>query len=157
MGDFKKGVFIPENTYKLLDHKKIVYKSSYEQRFMNYLDKTPAVKQWGYELIKIKYFDEVQQKERLYFTDFIAKIENANGELKTYIIEIKPYAQTQFLREGKDIVLPPEPKRKTKKALQNYNYEVGMILNNNAKWKSAILFCKKQGWEFKVLTENELF
>ena len=71
------------------------------------------------------------------------KVRDKSGNIKTYLIEIKPSAQTK----------PPEiPKRKTRRYIQ----EVFTWGKNEAKWKAAIEYAKDRGWEFKILTEHEL-
>jgi hypothetical protein len=59
------------------------------------------------------------------------------------LIEIKPFRQTQE---------PKVQKRKTK----GYIYEVVEYAKNQAKWEAAEEWCLDRGYEFKVLTENEL-
>ena len=71
------------------------------------------------------------------------EVKDANGSKKCYLIEVKPKRFTKA---------PPTGKRKTKRYLQEIaNYAV-----NEAKWKSARSFCKKQGMEFRIVTEKEL-
>jgi len=59
------------------------------------------------------------------------------------VIEIKPKKQTK----------PPEKKKRVTK---QYIQEVVTWGVNEAKWKSAVEFCKDRGWTFKVLTEDDL-
>jgi hypothetical protein len=47
---------------------------------------------------------------------------------------------------------PKVQKRKTK----GYIYEVVEYAKNMAKWEAAKEWCLDRGYEFKVLTENEL-
>ena len=63
--------------------------------------------------------------------------------IKKMIIEIKPYKQC---------IEPKIKKRKTK----GYIYEVMEYAKNQAKWGAAKEWCLDRGYEFKVLTENEL-
>jgi hypothetical protein len=88
--------------------------------------------------------DELYQLDTLNSTlgDYI-KVKESNGLTKKYIIEIKPQKQT---------IEPKVPKRKTK----SYIYEVVEYAKNQAKWKAAEEWCLDRGYEFKVLTENEL-
>jgi hypothetical protein len=59
------------------------------------------------------------------------------------MIEIKPKKQT----------LPPQkPQRQTKK----YISEVYEYAKNQAKWEAAKEWCEDRGYEFKVITEQEL-
>jgi hypothetical protein len=59
------------------------------------------------------------------------------------MIEIKPKRQT---------TPPPKQQRQTKK----YLYEAYEYAKNQAKWEAAKEWCADRGYEFKVLTENEL-
>ena len=59
------------------------------------------------------------------------------------LLEVKPLAQTR------------EPKRK-KRITQQYITEVTTWGVNQAKWKAATEYCLDRGWEFKLITENEL-
>ena len=59
------------------------------------------------------------------------------------IIEVKHKKQT---------VTPKEPKRKTKKWVQ----EVKTFGINEAKWRYATEWCTNNGMEFKILTEDHL-
>lgn len=47
---------------------------------------------------------------------------------------------------------PKAGARKTQKLLQ----ETYTFVKNQAKWKAATEYAKDRGWEFKILTENEL-
>ena len=67
-----------------------------------------------------------------------------DGTIVTYVIEIKPYAQTQ----------EPKPKKRVTK---NYINEVCTWGVNSAKWKAAKLYCEHRDMEFTILTEKELF
>jgi Holliday junction resolvase-like predicted endonuclease len=64
------------------------------------------------------------------------------GLIKTVMIEVKPNAQTKM----------PVQKRKTKRFIQ----EAATYAINQEKWRAADLFCKEHGWQFQILTENEL-
>ncbi len=64
----------------------------------------------------------------------------------TYIIELKP----------KKYTIPPEQKSTKKKARKQYITEVLNYVKNQAKWKAASEFSKKQGAIFQVWTEDTL-
>jgi hypothetical protein len=138
------GKYKPQNPQKYIgDHNNIIYRSSWECKFMAYLDTAPHVVAWGSEEVVIPYKSPVDGKFHRYFTDFIVKSRTKDGKLKTMLIEIKPKKQT----------LPPEPqKRKTKQ----YINEVVTWGVNCAKWQAANEYCLDKGWEFKILTEQEL-
>jgi predicted TIM-barrel fold metal-dependent hydrolase len=109
---------------------------------MKYLDDHPNVIWWGSEELVIPYWSPVDNKKHRYFPDFVAKIRQKNGVVKTFVIEVKPEAQTK----------PPIQKRKT----QRYIQEAATYVINQSKWKAATEFCKDHGWEFQVLTEKHL-
>jgi hypothetical protein len=86
----------------------------------------------------------MDNKIHRYYPDFVVKRKSGKGT-KTIVVEIKPYAQT----------VPPvitEGKKKSRKYLN----EVMTWGVNSAKWKAAREFCKDRGYEFVIVTENEL-
>ena len=122
----------------------IVYRSLWERTFMKYCDTNENILEWFSEEIAVPYRSPIDNKIHRYFPDFYIKVKESNGSIKKYIIEIKPKKQT----------LEPIPqKRKTK----GYIYEVYEYAKNQAKWKAAEEWCADRGYEFKVLTEDNLF
>lgn len=143
-GDYSQGTFIPKNPEKYKGTLPIVYRSSWEAKFMRFCDYNESVISWGSETIVIEYHDPVANRIRRYYTDFIIKINNGDGNISTQVIEIKPYKQT----------IPPIIKnRKNKIALLK---EQKTYATNMAKWSAAKHICKKKGWNFVVLTEKDL-
>ena len=139
-----KGKFTPKNIRKYKgDYRNIIYRSSWELKFMKYCDTTPSVLEWVSEEIVVPYRSPLDNKIHRYFVDFYAKIQEADGTITTYLIEIKPSKQT---------VPPKKPQRQTK----SYIYELTEYLKNQAKWKAAKEFCDDRMWKFKILTESEL-
>jgi hypothetical protein len=137
-----KGWFKPQNPRKYKgDPNNIVYRSSWELRVMKYLDENPNVIWWASEELVIPYRSPVDQKMHRYFPDFIARVKQASKET-TLVLEVKPYKQTQ----------KPVQKRRTSKFIQ----EAATYAVNQEKWRAADIFCKEQGWQFKIITEKEL-
>ena len=120
------------------DARNVVYRSSWEYKFMEWCDSHPSVEEWASEEIIIPYISPVDGKRHRYFPDFYVKVGN-----KKYIAEVKPSYQTKE---------PKTQKRNTKK----YISEVMTYAVNQAKFKAADEFCKDHGWEFMVVTEKEL-
>jgi hypothetical protein len=121
----------------------IVYRSSWELKFMVWCDKNASVLEWGSETVVIPYKSPVDNKLHRYFVDFYVKIKNKENKVTKYLVEIKPEKFTK----------PPEiPKKQTKKFIQ----EVFQYGTNQAKWKAANEFCQDRGMKFLVLTENDL-
>lgn len=142
---FYKGKFRPKNPKKYKgDPTGIIYRSSWEARLMRYLDENINVLEWGSEEIVIPYVSPVDNRTHRYFPDFFVKIKKQDGTTQTVILEVKPAAQTK----------EPEPQsRRTKK----YITEVVAWGVNQAKWKAATEYCADRKWEFKLITENDIF
>ena len=139
-----KGRFQPSypNKYKG-DHRNIIYRSLWERKFMVYCDTNQNILEWGSEEMCLPYKSPVDNRYHKYFPDFYIKVRESNGKIKKYIIEIKPLKQT---------IEPKVQKRKTK----GYIYEVVEYAKNQAKWEAAREWCADHGYEFKVITEQEL-
>jgi len=121
----------------------IVYRSSWELKFMRWCDTNISVLEWGSETIVIPYKSPVDNKFHRYFVDFYVKIKNKENKIVKYLVEIKPDKFTK----------PPQiPKKQTKKFIQ----EVFQYGTNQAKWKAADEFCQDRGMKFLILTEHDL-
>lgn len=143
--EYKQGYFKPKNPNKYLgDPTGIVYRSGWEKKVMEYLDDNINVKGWSSEEIVIPYISPIDNKMHRYFVDFYVEAVGRDGETKKMLLEVKPKAQTQA---------PKTPKRKTKR----YITEVMTYGVNQAKWKAATDYCRHKGWDFKIITESELF
>ena len=144
MGESVKSKYKPSypNKYKG-DPNNIICRSSWERRFCKYCDLNESVISWGSEEFWIPYLSPVDNRVHRYFPDFIMKVRESSGQVKTYVIEVKP---------GKQTVPPKKPKRQTK----SYLYECKTYAVNQAKWKAAVEFCKDHMIEFKIITEKEL-
>jgi len=139
-----KGVFTPSNPQKYMgDHTNIIYRSSWECRVMDWLDKNPDVVSWASEEIIVPYKSPVDGRWHRYFPDFLVKTRTKDGKLKTTMIEVKPEKQTKQ---------PSPQKRVTKRYIQ----EVTTWGVNEAKWAAATEFCLDRSWEFKIVTEKHL-
>jgi hypothetical protein len=138
------GRFTPSNPQKYIgDYKNIIYRSSWECKVMNWLDKNPEILSWASEELIIPYKSPVDGQWHRYFPDFLVKMRTRDGRLKTMLLEVKPKKQS----------VPPEPRKRVTK---QYIQEVATYGINQAKWKAANEFCLDRGWEFKVITEDHL-
>ena len=138
------GRFRPSNPQKYAgDYKNIIYRSSWECRVMNWLDKNPNIVSWASEELTIPYISPVDGRWHRYFPDFVVKVKDKNGQLRTMMLEVKPKKQTQA----------PTPQRRVTK---RYITEVTTWGVNQAKFKAATEYCLDRGWEFKVITEDHL-
>ena len=125
------------------DFTNIICRSSWERKFCRWCDLNENILQWGSEEFHIPYISPVDRRVHKYFPDFIIKVRESTGAIKTYVIEVKPYRET----------LPPVPGKKQKKTLIR---ECKTYAVNQAKWKAAVEFCEDRRITFKVITEKEL-
>jgi hypothetical protein len=125
------------------DPSNIIMRSSWETRFANWCDKNPNIVKWSSEETIIPYRCPTDNYIHRYFVDFKIQVRTTDGILKTYLVEIKPAAQT---------IPPVYPGKQTKR----YLTESMTFLKNQAKWKAATEYAKDRGWEFKIITEYEL-
>lgn len=140
---YHKGIFKPSFPKKYIgDVNRIIYRSSWERKFMRYCDTNESIIKWSSEEIAIRYFNPVKKRVARYFPDFyIECIDKQNNKKKT-LIEIKPFKETK----------PPKPGRRTKNQL----IREALFVQNKAKWRAAEEFCLDNGWEWQVITEKEL-
>lgn len=113
------------------------------------MDRNPDVIWWQSEEVVVPYYSPIDGKRHRYFPDVIAKVRTRDGKSKTFMIEIKPKAQTR----------PPDrSKMKTAKGRVSRRYlnEVKTYGINDAKWKAARMYCAQRGWEFLIHTEDHI-
>ena len=122
----------------------IICRSSWERKFCKWCDLNENIMEWGSEEFWIPYVSPVDRRVHRYFPDFIIKVKESTGQIKTYVIEVKPKRQTM------------EPKKKSR-VTKSYIYECKTFEVNRAKWRAAREFCIDNGLEFKIITEEELY
>lgn len=139
-----KGRFKPKNTFKYLGNPaNIIYRSLWECKLMTYLDNHPDVLKWASEEVCIPYRSPIDGRRHRYFPDFYVQ-RRVDGKIKESVIEVKPKIQT----------IPP--KRSNRAPTQKYLREVRTYGINEAKWKAANDYCKDRGWDFLIMTEDQL-
>ena len=152
---FKQGYFNPSNPQKYMgDLSNIIYRSSWELRWMNYCDTNNAVLEWASEPIQIPYFNSIVDKVQNYYVDFLIKLQTEEG-VKIKIVEIKPKAQLPEEYGGKKPIL--EGERWTLKKAKTYNAQLRTYITNKEKFKAARSFAEERGWVFAIVTEDDLF
>ena len=143
MSQYNQGKFIPKNPHKYIGNvHEIFYRSSWEKKFMIFLDLHDQIIQWASEELAIPYISPVDNKVHRYFPDFLIKKQTPKGA-EFNLIEVKPSKQTQM----------PVVKKHTRRKLN----EVVTYAVNQSKWKAAEEYCRDRGWKFMVITEKELF
>ena len=132
---YKQGYVNPKSCKKLipsLSNEPIIYRSSYELKFINWLEWNKNVKCWGSECITIPYY-YIDKKTHQYHPDYF--VEFVNGD--KLVVEIKPHNQ------------PIKPMNENGWAGTEYT-------KNMSKWRAAQDFCKAKGYQFKILTEKTI-
>ena len=138
-----KTKYRPNNPSKYIGNpNNIICRSLWERRVCKHMDLNTNIIRWGSEEIIIPYYSPVDKKMHKYYPDFVAEIKSIDGTITTSIIEVKPQKQT----------VPPKKKKKTK----SYIKECMTYSINEAKWESARKYCKNQGWNFIILTEDNI-
>ena len=140
---YKQGIYTPVNRKKYIGRRTPEYRSSWELKFFQWCDKNPNVLEWSSESIIVPYKSPVDSRYHRYYVDNAIALQEGNQIIK-YLVEIKPYKQTQ----------PPVQSKRKKKSTLIYEYRTYAV--NQAKWKAADLFAQKKNMKFIILTENEL-
>jgi hypothetical protein len=144
--NYSQGKFKPKNPQKYDgDPTNIVFRSSYELKFMHYCDLTESVISYQSEEFWIPYQDPISGNVKRYFPDFFIKYKDKNGNIRKAVIEVKP---------KKDLI---EPEKNPKRRTRSWAYRVQMWAKNQAKWEAARKWCETKNYEFKIMTEKELF
>lgn len=133
-----KTKFIPKNKQKYAgDPTSIICRSLWERSVCKFFDENASIKKWASEEIVIPYVHPIDNKIHNYFPDFLVEFES-NGKTNFWLIEIKPKKQVNLKENA------------SKK--ERITWAI-----NSAKWKAAQSYCNKNNFEFKVLTEKEIF
>jgi|AGFS01.1.fsa_nt_gi hypothetical protein len=139
-----QGVYPITNIKKYKSANPPIYRSSWEKDIMVSLDHNPAVIEWSVEPFSIPYACPVEKdkmgnpKMKNYWPDFYVLFVDNKGNKKAQIIEVKPLKQCymQYAKSKKDKIT---------------------VAVNQAKWAYAMDFCQRNGLEFKLITEKELY
>jgi hypothetical protein len=141
---FRQGLYNPKFPEKYKGNKNnIVYRSNYELVAFRFFDHNPNVIEWSSEETIIPYQNPLTGRVSRYFVDVYAKMKDKNGDVKKYLIEIKPHSQT---------IPPVQKNRKTKSLI----YQQAEYVKNQAKWQAATEWCNKKNMSFVILTEKHL-
>lgn len=137
-GKYINGFFVPKNPHKYVGKGNIVYRSSWEWAFMNFLDNNDSILQWASESVHIPYRNPFTGKNTIYVPDFLMVYVDGSGQQHVELIEIKPSKETS-IEEAKSM------------------RDKAHVALNMAKWSAANAWCKRQGIKFRVITENQIF
>jgi hypothetical protein len=146
---YHQGRYRIQNVHKYIGNPvDIVYRSSWELKFMLYCDLNPGVKKWGSEIFRIPYVDS-QGHSHVYIPDFYLETENKDNPLyvNKFVVEVKPKAEIQ------EPVIPKNISEKKFKALE---YAMTQWQKNKYKWVYAKEWCKGRDMVFWLVTEDHL-
>lgn len=146
-GPFVQGYYKVHNPEKYAgDPRVVIFRSSWERKFMILCDLTAQIVRWGSEPVKIKYISPIDHKEHIYNVDFFIEVVDNDGKRHKYIVEIKPSAQIS--RE------PVLEGRITEKKLMRHAELSKMYTINKAKQIAAIKWAQDRDMKYVVLTEE---
>lgn len=133
-----KTKYFPKNKEKYVgDVENIVCRSLWERSVCKFFDENQSILKWSSEEITIPYLNPLDNKIHNYYPDFLVQFKTGT-ENRSWLIEVKP---------KKQIMLKENASKKEK---------ITWIINN-AKWQAAQNYCSKHNFEFKILTEKEIF
>ena len=142
---YRQGWYEPRNPGKYRgDSTRIRYMSSWELHTHKFLDGNPNVLEWSSEEIAIPYVRPTDRRVHRYFPDYWVKFRNKRGEVVEEIWEVKP--EKEISRPGKI------GKSRRQQLTESVTYAI-----NVAKWRAAKVYCKKHGYNFRLMTETQLF
>jgi len=144
---FNQGYYNPVNPEKYAGSTPIIYRSSWERKFMIWCDSNPLVLLWSSEPVEIEYLYRKDQKIHTYNPDFYIRVQQDDGKVKEFIVEIKPKQQ---------LMKPEPPKKNSKKAVESYKFLAEQYVKNMDKYVAAKAYCKSREWGFIVLTEDSI-
>jgi len=136
--NYAQGFFEVVNPQKYMGKSKPKYRSGWEHAFMRFCDNNDSIVGWASESISIPYRNPLTGKMTNYIPDFLIQYRTRDSTVKTELIEIKP--KKQSILESKASVR-----------------DRAIVAVNYAKWDAATKWCRRQGIQFRVITEDDIF
>lgn len=148
-GRVHQGYFVPRHPEKYKgDPTKVIYRSSWEFKFLEYCDNSEAVIEYCAEPVCVPYWNPILKKQCDYWIDCYMATRGPDGNLNKWLIEVKPQ---------KYLSAPEPPNRLTEKQTLNYVRHAKMYIINKAKFEAAKLYARAHNMQFGIITENFLF
>jgi len=136
--NYAQGFFEILNPQKYLGKGKPKYRSGWEHAFMRFCDNNDNVVGWASEPISIPYRNPLTGKMTNYVPDFFVQYRTQDNKVKNELIEIKPKKQSVL---------------ESKASMRDR----AIVAVNYAKWDQATKWCRRQGIQFRVITEDQIF
>lgn len=146
-GPFVQGYYKVNNPEKYAgDPRVVIFRSSWERKFMMLCDLSHQITKWGSEPVQIKYVSPIDFKEHIYNVDFFIEVVDNDNNKQRYIVEIKPSSQISEV--------PVLEGRITEKKLMRHNELTKTYHINKAKQIAAMKWAMDRGMKYVVLTEK---
>jgi hypothetical protein len=148
-GAIRQGYFKPAFPEKYVgDTSQIIFRSSWEFKFLKWCDHSPTVIKYSSEPVGIPYYSPLDKRGHTYYVDFYIVTKDNSGKEQSWLIEVKPDKYTKP---------PTAPARMTDKQTASYVYAAKQYIVNQAKFEAAKEFASVRGLKFGIITENFLF
>jgi hypothetical protein len=148
-GKIRQGYFKPAFPEKYVgDPTQIIFRSSWEFKFLKWCDHSPTVTKYSSEPVGIPYYSPLDKRGHTYYIDFYVVTKDNDGREQSWLIEVKPDKYTKP---------PTAPARMTDKQTASYVYAAKQYIVNQAKFEAAKEFASVRGLKFGIITENFLF
>ena len=138
MSKFAQGVYKVTNPLKYVGKREPRYRSGWELAFMRFCDTNDNILQWASESIVIPYRHPLTGKMTNYVPDFLITYRTRDNRMCAEVIEIKPKKQS---------VLESKASARDR----------AVVAINYSKWDAATKWCRRQGLQFRVITEDDIF
>lgn len=138
MSKFAQGVYKVTNPLKYVGKREPRYRSGWEFAFMKFCDTNDNILQWASESIVIPYRHPLTGKMTNYVPDFLITYRTRDNRMCAEVIEIKPKKQSVI-----------ESKASAR--------DRAVVAVNYSKWDAATKWCRRQGLQFRVITEDDIF
>jgi hypothetical protein len=148
-GRVQQGYFKPHHPEKYKgDASAIIYRSSWELKFLQYCDQNDAVVEYAAEPVGIAYFNPILKKPATYWIDCYMKTKGRDGTVTKWLIEVKP---------NKYLEKPQPPARLTESQMLSFARHAKAYIINSAKFEAAKDYAANNNMKFGIITENFLF
>ena len=138
MSKFAQGVYKVTNPLKYVGKREPRYRSGWELAFMRFCDTIDNILQWASESIVIPYRHPLTGKMTNYVPDFLITYRTKDNRMCAEVIEIKPKKQSVI-----------ESKASAR--------DRAVVAVNYSKWDAATKWCRRQGLQFRVINEDQIF
>lgn len=115
---------------------------------MTMFDRHPNVLAWASESVSIPYRNPFTGKQTVYIPDFLVVYVDKDGSKFCEMIEVKPLKEVAGYQRVSET---------TGRPLRTSQKDQATQILNAAKWQAALAYCARNGFRFRVVTEDSLF